>query len=389
MKLKVSKKVFAHVDCDSFFASCEILKNPSLKGKYVCVGSEIIIAASYNAKKLWVKCGTPIWEAEKLLKGKKAYFFGVDIPYYQKVSQKLMDFLRENTLDVRKFSIDEAFVEITGLSEMYNISLELYIAHMQQEILQRVWIPVSIGVSNTRLRAKLFSKIRKPFGYYISLDSPEIYKLFEELNFRDIPFIGSKTAKKLDFYISSIHDYIELWYREIVRRFWKNWGKIWLELVGVEAMGFENKAFAKSLGRARGFNREMTGDMRIIFQKILLNLERFEQELFDTSSEIRHIRLLLIDSDWKKYSAEYEFPDYICQHKEHVAVLKGLLKQIFIPGKIYRKTGVFSHDLRSRKNKQLSLFWEQNILSEKSEKLESVLAEITKKFWDNIVYRGK
>lgn len=121
-------------------------------------------------------------------------------------------------------------------------------------------------------------------------------------------------------------------------------------------MGFENKSFAKSLGRARGFNREMTGDPRILFQRILLNLERFEQELFDTQSEIRHIRLLLIDSQWKKYSTEYEFPDYICQHKEHVSILKKLFEEIFIPGNIYRKTGIFSYDLRSRKNKQLSLF---------------------------------
>lgn len=52
MKLKVSRKIFAHVDCDSFFASCEVLKNPALKYRYVCVGSEIVIAASYNAKKL-------------------------------------------------------------------------------------------------------------------------------------------------------------------------------------------------------------------------------------------------------------------------------------------------------------------------------------------------
>ena len=52
MKLKTSKKLFAHIDCDSFFASCEIIKNPSLKGKYVCVGQDIIVAATYNAKAL-------------------------------------------------------------------------------------------------------------------------------------------------------------------------------------------------------------------------------------------------------------------------------------------------------------------------------------------------
>lgn len=189
MNFKVSKKIFAHIDCDSFFASCEILKNPMLKHAYVCVGSEIIVAATYNAKKLGVKCGTPLWEARKILRGKNAYFFGVDMEYYQKISQKLMHFLHENTIDVRKFSIDEAFVEITGIPEIMQVSLEKYIKNMQQEILQKIGIPVSIGVSNTRLRAKIFSKINKPFGNYISLESTEIYRKFEKMSFREIPFI--------------------------------------------------------------------------------------------------------------------------------------------------------------------------------------------------------
>jgi len=74
MKFKTSNHIYAHIDCDSFFASCEILRNPKLYGKYVCVGTEIIIAATYNAKALGVKVGTPIWEAKKILRGKDAYF---------------------------------------------------------------------------------------------------------------------------------------------------------------------------------------------------------------------------------------------------------------------------------------------------------------------------
>ena len=67
MIFKTSKKLFAHIDADSFFASCEILRNPILKNKCVCVGSEVIIAANYNAKKRGIKVGTPAWQAREIL----------------------------------------------------------------------------------------------------------------------------------------------------------------------------------------------------------------------------------------------------------------------------------------------------------------------------------
>ena len=97
MKLKVSKKIFAHIDCDSFFVSCEIFRNPHLKNSYVCVGNEIIVAASYNAKALGIKTGTPVWEARKMLP-KNAVFLSVDMAWYAKISRRLMDFLSAYTL---------------------------------------------------------------------------------------------------------------------------------------------------------------------------------------------------------------------------------------------------------------------------------------------------
>ena len=86
MKFKTSNKLFAHIDCDSFFASCEVLKNPQLQGKYVCVWNEIIIACTYNVKKLWIKCWTPVWEAKKIL-GNAWVFLWVDIVYYSEISK--------------------------------------------------------------------------------------------------------------------------------------------------------------------------------------------------------------------------------------------------------------------------------------------------------------
>ena len=168
LKFNISKKLFAHIDCDSFFAECEILKNPKLKNKYVIVWTEIVIACNYKTKALWIKTGTPVWEAKKILKN-KWIFLDSDHRYYSIISDKLMKYLKNNTLDIEPFSIDEAFCEISWLAEMNKLSLINYLKKLQKDILEKVWIPVSIWVSNTRIKAKIFSKLNKPFWIYISI----------------------------------------------------------------------------------------------------------------------------------------------------------------------------------------------------------------------------
>jgi nucleotidyltransferase/DNA polymerase involved in DNA repair len=78
-----------------------------------------------------------------------------------------MQYLEENTLAIEKFSIDEAFCEITGLAEMHKVSIMQYAKFLQDDILIKIGIPVSIGIANTRIKAKIFSDINKPNGVCI------------------------------------------------------------------------------------------------------------------------------------------------------------------------------------------------------------------------------
>ena len=385
MKCKTSNHIYAHIDCDSFFASCEILRNPKLQGKYVCVGSEIIVAATYNAKKLGVKVGTPIWEAKKILKHKDAHFSWVHMSMYIEISRKLMAYLRENTLDVRVFSVDEAFVEITGLPEMNHLDIEQYLKNLQEDILKQIGIPVSIGVSNTRLKAKIFSKARKPFGICVWIDSEEEKNIFQNLSFREIPFIWSKTAKKLENDITTITDYINIWYFEITQRFGKNGGRLWLELRGVSSMQFLPKTVAKSIGRARGFNREMTSESTRLLQWIKYNLDRLCDELYYKWCEIGDIQLLLIDSDWKRYKAHSELPVFTSDRREILRVLTKLFHQIYLPGILYRKTGVFSSQIQTIEHKQLSLFQQENTAFTTNQNIEKLLSEVEGKYGKGVL----
>lgn len=100
-----------------------------------------------------------------------------------------MSFLKSHTLNVEVFSVDEAFVELSGIPQTLGMDITQYSFHLQKKIRQHIGIPVSIGVSNTRIKAKIFSKINKPYGCFIGLDTRREMEAFENLPLRDIPFI--------------------------------------------------------------------------------------------------------------------------------------------------------------------------------------------------------
>lgn len=139
MFFHTSARIFAHIDCNSFYTSCEVLRNPSLKGKYVAVGDQIVIAASYECKRLGIKVGTPIWEAQRIL-GKKLIMKQPDHAWYREVSNRLMEYLAAKLGKIEVFSIDELFVELTNIPGRYDDFAE----SLKEGIYRDIGIPVSI-----------------------------------------------------------------------------------------------------------------------------------------------------------------------------------------------------------------------------------------------------
>jgi len=91
----------AHVDCDAFYVSCEMVRHPELKGEPVCVLSSqnaIVVAKSYDAKAMGISTGMPVWEARKI--APKALFFEADFRYYGQLSGKFFSILRRYSPDI-------------------------------------------------------------------------------------------------------------------------------------------------------------------------------------------------------------------------------------------------------------------------------------------------
>ena len=150
----VKQKVIALVDCDSFFVSCEQKRNIQLKGKPVCVMSNekgCVISRSREAKQIGVRMGEPYFMCEK--EHPDAVYIVADHEYYSKVSSQIMSVLKNFSPYVQVYSIDEAFVDLTGLTRLYKCNYFDLAVYLRTKILDEVDIPVSIGVAATKTLA--------------------------------------------------------------------------------------------------------------------------------------------------------------------------------------------------------------------------------------------
>lgn len=387
MKFKTSKKLFIHVDCDSFFASCEIMRNPNLKNKFVCVWGDIIVAACYKSKSLGIGVGTPIWEAKKILK-QNAVFLSPDIEFYSKISSQLMNFLEKNSIKIDPFSIDEAFCEISGIPEYYEVSTQKYLQKIQKDILDEIGVPVSIWCANTRIKAKIFSKINKPFWIFAPTNREEEKNIFQNLSLKNIPFIWKSSQKKLEYKAQTIADFLHLWFWEIKKIFWKNGTTLRFELMWIDAYIVKKSLITKSISRTRSFNKSITNDKNILKEKILMNFERAFEVLYEKNMEIGEVGIMFRDKNFYREYAFYKIPTYSNNHKEILEKIIILFEKLYSHQRLCRSTGVFFYKLRNYLPKQASLF--DPILRNKDQNYELVkkINSLNKQLWTHKITFG-
>jgi DNA polymerase IV len=193
-------RVIFHVDCNSFFASCEIARDPSLKDKAVVVAGDpkerkgIVLAANYIAKQRFgIYTTMPLWEARK--KCPSLVVLKPDFSLYRETSDKVFQFLRRISPLLEPASIDEGYLDIT---ECNSLGSPLEIAkHIQRGLLQTLHIPVSIGIAPNKFLAKMASEMKKPLGITV-LRKRDVPHMLWPLPVETMHGVGDKTAKKLN-----------------------------------------------------------------------------------------------------------------------------------------------------------------------------------------------
>ncbi len=357
-------RVIMHVDMDAFFASVEQRDNPSLKGKPVLVGGAskrgVVAAASYESRRFGCRSAMPMAQALRLcpqaivVKGRHGK--------YGEVSKVVFEVLRTFTPDVQPISVDEAFMEVTGVMHLYEkkwgskglAALEKTGRSIKQKIREAVDLPASVGISGNKFLAKLSSDLSKPDGLKI-LDPRDAERELAPLPVGVIYGLGPKTQERLhQLQIKSIADLRSFGEERLVSRFGEQ-ARDWLRLSrGEDHRPVRLEREQKSIGKERTFFDNIADPDEL--RSLLLGFtEEVARSLREDSMTCRSITLKLRLGDFRTFSRSATLETPTDSTKVIWAAAKDLLENWFTERKgALRLMGVSLHGLSGEK--QLDLF---------------------------------
>jgi DNA polymerase-4 len=188
-----ARRVIAHLDCDAFYVSVELLRRPELAGKAVVVAGDgpraVVTTASYEARKFGVGSASPASQARRLCP--HAVFIPPDFKAYEEKSREVWDLVRARLPVVSQVGLDEGYADVTDADKPLRVLRELV-----AEVRDRTGITMSVGVGPNRLIAKVASDLEKPQGF-VAMGREEACRRLAGSSLRIIPGIGPKTAERL------------------------------------------------------------------------------------------------------------------------------------------------------------------------------------------------
>ncbi|MBZ0256311.1 Y-family DNA polymerase, partial [bacterium] len=198
----------ALVDCNSFYASCEKVFEPKLKDRPVVVLSNndgCVIALSPEAKQLGLEMGTPFFKVRRLLHRGGVRYFSSNYALYGDMSRRVMQALGRFTPHLEQYSIDEAFLDLTGMVPQDGpAALEAYGRRIREYVYRATGLPVSVGIAETKVLSKIASHVAKKWpetnGVFClqSLSERQRDGVLEKIPVRKIWGIGSRLSLRLE-----------------------------------------------------------------------------------------------------------------------------------------------------------------------------------------------
>ena len=194
--------MYALVDCNNFYASCERVFQPNLNGKPVVILSNndgCIISRSYEAKALGFAMGAPDFKVRQELREQKVHVFSSNYALYGDLSNRVMNILEGFTPNLEVYSIDEAFLNFDGMpiSDFHDYGLQ-----MKRRVQKWVGIPVCVGFAATKALSKVANKIAKKYqdrtqGIYVIDTEEKRIKALKWTKIEDVWGIGFRLKKKM------------------------------------------------------------------------------------------------------------------------------------------------------------------------------------------------
>ncbi len=376
----MKEKLIIHVDGNNFFAGCEVLMNPSLTGKPVCVLSNndgCVIARSNEAKKLGVPMGIPHFMAKNQFQG--VIYLSADFTLYHDISQRMMQLLLNYSDTVEVYSIDEAFIDATGADKVFNLSIDDLIKKIKSDIESQIGIKVSVGAAPTKMLAKLAThKAKSMSGTYFIEKHLAPYEL-ENIPVEEIWGIGRNIARSLRafgvFYAHEILLKNDNFYKI---KFGKKGMELKYELSGVSVMPLTGGVQKpKSIQRTRAFP-EFSSDKSYIYAELMLHLHNVCKKLREHNLKTSAIAVMLRTKDFRVYYTDKKLENETNSEIAMIKAVKELFDKIYKSGIVYRSSGVLAFSLEDCSINQLGLFKSQN--DERPQKIAFLLDKIENKY---------
>jgi len=326
----MKERIIMHLDADAFFASVETGFNPLLKDSPVIVGGYAtergcVHTANYKARRAGIYTGMSLRQAEEICPD--AVFLKGDFRQYKAAGLTIEKILRSITPCVEISSIDDSYIDVTGLERFYPSPLEIT-NKIKYEIWKELKITVSIGISTSKLVARIASGINKPDG--ITRVPPGKEREFlASLPVREIPGIGGKTERVFhSINITKIGELAKLpkdFVIQIVGSI--NGEKIWKFANAIDNRPVQVKEISKQISRETSFIED-TGNDGFILAAFNYLCERIGKKLRDENWVCRRISINIRYSDNKGARISKSIMDSTDDGKKIFSVVKMLYEKI-------------------------------------------------------------
>lgn len=387
-KLSSWPRAIVHIDGDAFFTSCEEAIHPELRGEPLITGGErgIVACASYAAKMIGIKRGVPLHEARKIFPG--LIVLPSDYETYSLFSRRMFAIMRRFTPDVEEYSIDEAFSDITGMRRALHSSYEDIALQMKETIERELGITVSVGLSITKVLAKVASKYKKPAGMTV-IKGRDIAQYLNDLPVEKIWGIGPATTNYLaKLGIRTALAFAQLPEKTVRKKFTKPGVEIWQELRGdsVYPVTSEEKSSYASISKTKTFTPP-TSDADYLFAQLMRNMESACIKARRYALAPKKIEVFLKKQNFDSAGSEAALSRPCACPLEFSDVVRDLFDACYHPCELYRATGVILMDLVADGNLQYTLF-DNSVQAEKIKGLYDVADELGQKFGKHTVHLG-
>lgn len=362
--------VFALVDCNNFYASCEKLFRPDLAQQPVVVLSNndgCVVARSPEAKALGIKMAVPVFQIYDLIQRHRVRTFSSNYALYGDISSRVMRVLEQLSPHVEVYSIDEAFLDLTGIRELEQFGLQV-----KQTVLQWVGIHVCVGMAPTKTLAKLANHAAKAYpatGGVVDLTSPiRQQKLLALLPVDEVWGVGRRLSKRLA--ALNIHTALDLAQSDpsrIRRQFSVVLERTVRELNGESCIALEGAPSPKQqLVNSRSFGTPVT-EFAQMHEAIAHYTSRAAEKLRLEGQEAKAISVFLCTNRFQSEQPQYsnsataELTQPTADTRDLTQQAVALLKRIWRNGYPYKKAGVMLADFYTPDSYTPSLFPETEL----------------------------